>query len=454
MHHAPCYNTVHHAPAPRVETIRLVVTLHLVPELGSLYSLSIDPAAVVAAVRESDAVTQVVGDENEWRQIIITPADDADKKPCKLTLTLKIRDIDQLFFRKIVPELLTRASQIPAANQYRQHHLESLIPHFSACVEMVAEPAFSAHASFLDAMTRIARLIEGIFIIPAGFLDSESREILMSDGSSNPHARLPTVPDYPTVVIQTDSIVAPIESPAHAFEEAFEPTFEPPNARRVAERMYAMLAVAYRGVLDVNRTRPNRDAYLARLGDWFWSLEIGHELEDHERHILDQPLGGIDEDDAYEISQQLEAVSVLAWALGLIELPAHDQFVHAKRLGDVLGLFREDTRFVIDSADLRNELDLRAQGDRIMAAHWRLREYELNPNPVDFASMCRDSWFGPIDLSDLPTADKDLALAGLPITQADRNLRERVLIATEHRHRAINWICGHHPVFSQVDIST
>ncbi len=428
-----------------MESVRPAATLPGVSEFGSLLSITIDPAAAVAALREGGLPVEVVGADEDWRQLIISPRNGSSGGSSgRLTMVLKTREIDQLFFRKTTPNLVRRIAQLPAEDPKRQRDLQRLIPHLSVCLEMTAEPAFSEYGEFIEAMTLVARLIDGIFVIPAGVLDCESREILTAAGKSNPDAQLPVIPEFPAGVEDDEPQ-----------EEAFESgDHEPPTARRVAERMYTMLAVAYRGVLDINQERPERQVRLTQLGDWFWTLEVGHELEEYERYILDQPLGDISREHAQQLSQQFESVLVLAWSLGLVDLPAHDHFVQAKKLADVLGMLREDTRFVIDSAELRSELDLRAAADRLMAVHWRLREYELTPRPVDFEGMCRDAWFGPIDLGSLPTIEGDLAIAGQPITRADPAIRIRTQIAIQHRHRAINWVCGHHPVFSRVDIST
>lgn len=447
-----------------MQSTRQAGTLWLVSELGSLFSLSIDPLATLEALRGSGVSLEVLGPDDEWRQIIITPSlSDAASPVARLTLTLKTRQLDQLYFRKIVPDLLMRVSQIVTDEVGRQHALESLIPHFGACIELVAEPGFAQHDDFLKSMTLVARLIEGVFIIPAGFLDAESREILMSNGTSHPDARLPAIPEWPVLVSEPierrylghgdagQSITIPA---TEVFDPHDEPEVATPVARRVAERMYAMLTVAYRGVLDINSERSNREAYLTRLADWFWTLNVGHELEEHERHILDQPLGAIGHDAAMTISQQLEAVVVLAWALELVELPEPDQLVQAKRLADVLGLFREDTRYVIDSAELRHDHELRTAADRIMAVHWRLREFAVNPRAVDFQRMCDESWFGPIDPGSIPLLKGDLAIGGIPLVSTDPAIVKRVFASIQHRHRAINWLCGHHAVFSQVDIST
>ncbi|GIW75222.1 MAG: hypothetical protein KatS3mg104_0285 [Phycisphaerae bacterium] len=420
-------------------------------EHASLFSLQIDPIAVIESIRQTSIPFEVLGPEEDWRKIIITPDPQASSQ--QLTLSLKQRSIDQVFFRKKIPDLMSTVQRITAFDPRRQESLLRLIPNWNVCIELTAEPTFYQHPDFLRVMTLVARLVEGVFVIPTGFLDSESREILMNNGTSNPQAVLPVGLPFPaptdTPLTQSAPSALPrIETPTGAHD------FLIPDARRVAERMYVMLAVAYRGVLDINPDRPNRDAYLARLADWFWSMNIGHELEEHERYVLDQPLGELGLQRAQELVQSFEAVSILAWALELVELTAHDQFVQPKRLVETLGLFREDARFVIDSAQLRCEAEIRTVADRILAVHWRLRELEIHPRPVDFLSMCRDGWFGAFDTESLTMIENDLSVSQQPITRIDPTMRQRLHQSIRQRHQALNWLCGHHPVFSHVKIST
>jgi hypothetical protein len=414
-----------------------------VAQQGSIFSVAIDPTAVIEALKTCELPIEVIGPADEWRMIVVRPRDTTTSGPGTLTLKLKTRTADQLYFKRQIPRLIAHLGRVPAHDIERQSLLQELAPHLGVCINMTADPGFSAHPEFIEAMTVIARLLDGFFVIPIGLLDAESRELLLNDGSGNPDAVMPKIPEFPALA-----------GAKHAFEDIAEPANDPPEARRVAERMYVMLAVAFRGILDMNSESDERQRKLHQLGEWFWSLEIGHELEDWERHVLDQPLGAISREQAEQLVWGFEAVMVLAWSLGLVEMSAHDEFVQPRKIADTLGLFSEDTHFVIDSADLRDPLDLRAAADVIMAVHWRLREFEISRTQIDFAQLERDWWFGPIDLNGIALADGDVSIGGVPILQADNALRQRVHAAIQSRHRAINWLCGHHRVFSRVDTST
>ncbi len=420
---------------------------------------------MVEILRAADLPIEIIGSDDDWRQIFIFPRERKDDSH-KLIFTLKTNTIDHLFFRRQIPAMTTLISQIPAKDTEIQNRLLKLTQHLGVCIGMAAEPGFSDHEEFIEAMTLVARQIEGFFSIHTGFLDSESRAILLNDGTSNRDAELPSIPQYMTAQSQprhelptqsiedllfTDETTANPDDPD---SEAFDPPINPPLARRVAERMYVLLSLAYRGALESNPEKPERIEKLHRLGEWFWGLEIGHEIEDMERYYLDRNLGEIPHEESQQLAIQFESVMVLAWALRLLPLNPHDEIIQPIKVAETLGLFGEDTHVAIDSAELRSFDQIRTAADRIMAIHWRLREYELNPEPINFYDMAKSAWFGELDIRTLPLAENDLAFNGVPISKVDATFRRRCQLGIQWRHRALNWLCGHHVLFSQVDVST
>lgn len=409
---------------------------------GSIFSISIDPKAVVEVLRRANLHVEIAGPEDDWRRLTIHPRNDRQADH-SLELRLKTRQTDSLYFRQHLPELASQIRRLGAVVPQRQQEMVRLVPRLGTCIMMTATPKFSDHPDFLEAITLVARTIDGIFAVPAGFLDAESRPLLMEDGTYDPAARVPTIASTEDEELEIDPMLD------------FHADLQMPNARRVAERMFILLVLACRGWIESPATpEEKRPAKFKQLAEWFWSLEIGHELEESERAVLDTPLGNLPPETVNQLVALFDDVAVLAWALRLAEMPRHDCFFDRRALCGAVGLYSEDARFVIDSADLRDAIDLRAQADRLLAVHWRLREWELRPNHIDFARLAGDTWFGPIELSTLPLKDGDLAFNGQPICKADPKLLERCSTAIAHRHKAINWLCGHDPVYSRVQAAT
>jgi hypothetical protein len=90
---------------------------------------------------------------------------------------------------------------------------------------------------------------------------------------------------------------------------------------------------------------------------------------------------------------------------------------------------------------------------RLLAVHWRLRQYSLLPGAMGFRTFARTGW-RPFDLAGVPLAGDDLALGGRAIADTDAEPRRIAESTARERHQAINWLLGDHPVYSRVDLST
>lgn len=98
--------------------------------------------------------------------------------------------------------------------------------------------------------------------------------------------------------------------------------------------------------------------------------------------------------------------------------------------------------------------------DRVFSVHWRLQEFSLSRELIDFRSVAKKAWFGPLDLTGLPLVNTggmfrrrpDLAVRGKPLTDlAEQELLTCARIA-EERHRAMTWLAKG-GVYSEVDTS-
>jgi hypothetical protein len=145
---------------------------------------------------------------------------------------------------------------------------------------------------------------------------------------------------------------------------------------------------------------------------------------------------------------------VLAWALGLADLPAHDEQADMEALAAAIGF----TPFAPDAATplprLRRADELARAERRLLAIHWRVRELQVSPAPVDFVRFSQEAWFGDFDLFGIAVADRDLAVGGAPIARADDDLVRITSSIAAERHQAIAWVLGDDPLYSAVVTST
>ncbi len=228
-----------------------------------------------------------------------------------------------------------------------------------------------------------------------------------------------------------------------------EAQLEPPDAARVLRRAWALAAVAMRAYLEDPRAR-DAEARIRELRAWIGAVRLDDEHEPDEVALVDAPRGTLTPEQQANGSWRSEGVMVLAWALGAGALPDHetqgDPFDAARELG-FLG--PTPSRVALRPAE---EIDREAR--RSLAIHWRLREASLRRKPVDFERFSRESWFGGFDLGDIPLAEGDLAIGGVPITRADELQVQICSSIAMERHHAFNWLLGTASVYSEVDTPT
>ena len=217
------------------------------------------------------------------------------------------------------------------------------------------------------------------------------------------------------------------------------PAPAPPSVARVVARLLVLVGVSARAFAEESGEHLEE----ARVGvvDWCEELGIGGELEDHERAIVDAEIQTLDETDLVNASWGSEAAAVLAWSLGLVDLPPHDLPMEPGVLYDAVG-FPEPTDALdtLSAIRLRSPEEIATLRRRLFAIHWRLTEFRLRPGAKDFAAVAADASFGPLDVEGLTLVDGDLAVDGRALATADP---ERVGLAQSialERHRAVNWL--------------
>ena len=142
------------------------------------------------------------------------------------------------------------------------------------------------------------------------------------------------------------------------------------SARDVARRCITLYAVVGAG--------HNEDR--AKLCDWLRAEGLWDELSSVEEAFLtaSEPV----EKDFINATWRVEALHVLAWALGLFEgMDPLAGLCDVQRVQNVLPRLLEDTSEFVQGAALRDESDLREAADVLQDAHWEVRNGSSSENP-------------------------------------------------------------------------
>ena len=239
-------------------------------------------------------------------------------------------------------------------------------------------------------------------------------------------------------------------------EEPEEEDFDvlPPTQQRVAQRAIILTILAYRGRLEPQRHDSATMDSWAKTKDWFSTLDINHELEPEEAQLFDAPLGTISPKQAINSGWRTEGAGVLAWALKCYQLPKLDESSNLNQIGKGLGILYPLETTALHTSKLRTVEELEHYGSTALTIHWRLRQFGLQPEAIDFKEFVRGAAWGPLSLNGVNLSKKDLAIQNTTISRADKLVVRQVQSIAMERHQAINWLMGWHELYSEVDTGT
>ena len=239
-------------------------------------------------------------------------------------------------------------------------------------------------------------------------------------------------------------------------EEIEEENFNisPPTQQRVAQRAIVLTELAYRGRLESQPHDAAAKASWAKAKDWFDSIGIDAELEPEEAQVLAAPLGTLTPQQAINSGWRTEGAGVLAWALTCYQLPKLDESSNLNQIGKGLGVLYPQETSALYTGRLRSITELEHYGSVALTTHWRLRQFGLRHEAIDFEDFVRGAMWGPLSLDGIKLLKKDIAIQGKPIAKADPRVVRQVQSIAMERHQAINWLMGWHEIYSEVDTGT
>lgn len=236
---------------------------------------------------------------------------------------------------------------------------------------------------------------------------------------------------------RTIAAPAPEGDQPEAGADEQQPLQRPPPRDRVARRALATVSLAWRAFLE--REKPVAAAAdVAVANAWLEKHGVLSVMSPGELALLRAPFGSWSEKEIIDGGWCVEAAVVLAWALHLAEVPAHDAQTSAAQIQRQLGLFAPAPAAL--GAELRSAAEIDDLAARLFAIVSRFRELAASRRPLDFAAFAGSICVGGVDLEGVALSDGDLAVAGRPIASASEpDVLGAQSIAVE-RFRAVDWL--------------
>jgi hypothetical protein len=229
---------------------------------------------------------------------------------------------------------------------------------------------------------------------------------------------------------------------------------DPPLPERVARRALVLAAVCCRSAIEDDADNAEAETFRREVLAWLHDVSASDEAEPEELALLSVPLGTLNERQVIDGSWRGEGLGVLAWALGRYELSSYQQTISPPDAADAIGFLTSEATELIESARLRDPEELEVLADRLFALHWRLRQFSIRPEHMDFISFARTAYFGPLDVEGLELVRDDLAIDGRPLMDVGETRWRECLSIARERQQAANWLCGQETLYSDVTCDT
>jgi hypothetical protein len=408
----------------------------------TLFCHSSSPEAAQRFLRERGAT--VTGDAHDWRAVLSSKQGLFGGKR-RLELNYELAWCSPPNWPKQLGGMANYLRSFNMTDGVRRLLLLLVIPKLKFSIGVVDEPEVESDDDpRLALLSDLAEHLAALVFTPQTLLDPQLRVLAALEDEPDDKAQIPLeAADGSTLAIGS--------LPSDEDEDEDEP--DPPTARRVALRLYALVAITARTLFDLNLQAGRTPAYgLEELRKWAAALELDGELEPQEKNLLEAESGALDQRSLINGTWGIEGAAVLAWALGLAELPAYDTQVDVDTLFEAVGLLKVGHgQRTIDDARLRSPEELGTFAMQMLAFHWRMVDFRLQPKRIDFDEV---SIFGPFDLSWAKLADRDLVLQGTRIDLAPQDARQLASSISFERFRAANWLRGYEAIYSETPTDT
>lgn len=205
-----------------------------------------------------------------------------------------------------------------------------------------------------------------------------------------------------------------------------------PDAARVARRALALAAVVCRSTIEDDGATPEAESLRQSVVAWLAEVGADVEVTEAEWSLLHAPLGALEPERRLDGTWRGETLVVLAWALGLAELPAHDRQANPFALAQALGFHHPRERTVLEAPRLRTRDELitmaRTLSELERRLHLQIRLAE--------GSAEGESSVAPPD----GVPDGELLVRGLSLSSVPEPVRRALLRMAAERAKAASWL--------------
>lgn len=410
----------------------------------NIFSRRVDPRGVIGVLRSMSPAVEVTGPDYDWYEATVTVMKPGRGDHLRLTFRHHAEYYDGPDWPRQVFGMQAYFSKFPEGS--RKPDVLRLIGTFRFALATDWQPDLNADDDErLQFLFAVARHLDAALFTPSSLRDAEGRVLLSASGECDADAVMPKMPP-----------IEPISEGGDNGPSDDEPAeLEPPTPERVARRALALAAVTARALLE--QDDPNEPWVAAFHRDtlqWVEDVGIGDELEPDEWKVLQRPPGALDERAQIDATWKLEGLVVLAWALKRFEMPPHDELVNPQALIRSFGFQNAAlARELLAAPILRPADELEVMRKQLLGLHWRLRNFSLRPEAMDFLTFSKNCWFGHFDISPFRLIDNDLAIGDSPIIDAPEDLVQLASSCAIERHQAVNWLTQG-GIYSETDTST
>jgi hypothetical protein len=232
-----------------------------------------------------------------------------------------------------------------------------------------------------------------------------------------------------------------------------------PDSARVATRALTLGAVVARGFLERDEESQEAEAFRLLLYNWCDGIGLVPEFEEDELSLIACPVGALAPQQAINAQWRGEGLLVLAWSLGLADFEAYDELCNSAALASRLGVMKERSDTVLKNPIFRPRSEIESWANTYLTLHWRLRQHEVDlkehgPRRIDLADYVALTNWGPLTIDNIRLVDGDISIGGRRIDCTDEDSFFRTLSIVRERHKALNWLRGDEPLYSEVGTPT